>query len=1122
MSKKISDEQLSKWQARFNEVLAERDAELFDRAEGTFISLTGDAELFREWPELSPDEIPAAIDYLNAVTSVKNKTPLNYVDDPMAGRETYEGRWRQAFVRRVKQGDVTKLVQVLRKGYAQEIKWDEARVRTKRGLRDQPTGGNPSDEEKYLEIYWPNLAIEKLETMAETLGDSTYTDPVVESESYEGEWNNLAVGVEKADDGSGVITLSLAIAKYRLDSYTTWLTHRNDNVIYLWGYAKDEAQAVIDAWKAKGRAATMSRRENGTLVDIVLRERDFDPLHVASATSSWNCRYKEVTDYYFGVEDPTLYPLTTEPANGVSYDRQLRDNNDGSFDIIVITRNVQYRDIEFQASAVAGDSTVTTRQQLGLTTQTAEPVIETAGVVISQRVEVRDDCSKDVVTNKDTGTEQETTVKIISPAGSTTITEKTVQTSKLANPSSTKGHIKRVENRQSKYPLRYDTHNQDQQPTNQTARSFDVSKSGEVTKVLQTENATPLTKPGAVKGTIYRQESSPTEAGNDRTVEISEVPADQIAVSVDNSPSKTNTKTVHTENISDLATPAIVKGTITRQEATPTEAGNQRTVVQVEVPTDQESTSYDVSMASETTRELHTENNTPLTQPTATKGKIIRQTSQPTEAGNERTVEETVEPQDQVAVAVDNSPAFVITKTLHTENDTDLTEPAIVAGQITRQTAAPTEAGNQRTVEEVVIPTNQIAIGESHSAADDVTERIETEMSVIEYEAYDKEAGAGTIREIRVDPTEAGNVTMRDRVLTPKDQESTSTDVSMAAVGTKVIHTENNRPLTRPSQTKGTIVRQSATPTEAGNQRTVEETIQVYDQTATAYDVSKSVEVETVVHTENDTPLTKPTSTKGTVYRQNATPTEAGNDRTVEQEIIPQDQIETSYRQDAFSTTEIVFHSENDTALTLPTPEDGKIKENTNSPTEAGNTQTRETVKACIKKTTEFQAAFTDDATIVTTKVHNDDSIPVITDDPDVDTIIDGDVNDYNKYDYVKRVTTPRIPKSCATPVSWDVMGDPYWAMNTQYTAGKVAEAAYNTSISLWQKTFTHTISYHLTASDAATAIAGGNEGSRISKISNHLWQAHKVTWVANSSDTINFAAPKTTYTKTREVYDEA
>ena len=578
MSGNITAEQLTALFLKFKEPLAEIDARLFEQAQGTYVSLLGDAELPRHWPELSPDSIPDAIDYLNIVTSVKNSTPLKYVDDPMANQEVYRGRWRQAFVRRVMQGEVTKLVQVLRRGWAETINWDEARVRTGRFLQDQPTGANTSDYERYLEVSWPNCSISKLNAMVASLNEREYVDPILENETRTGTWRNLGVTTTKSDDGSGIITMSLAISHFRLDAFTNWLTNHNEDVTYLYGYSKDEAQAVIEAWKSKGHGATVSYRKDEGLVDLVLRSRDFTQTDILNQPSSWDCRYKTFIDYHFGVSDPELYQLTTTPANGISYDRQLRDNGDGSWDILIITREVQYRDIPFQVSKISGDSSVETRQQLGLTTQTPEPMVSTAGVIKRQVCEVKDDCSKDVVTDKDTGVAQTATTKIVSPSGTVTIEEKTVQTAQLPDPSSSKGHIKTVVNKESKYPERFETTEKDDEPDDQTAVSVDNSPSQVATKTLHTENPTNLTTPAVVKGKITTQEAQPTQAGNQRTIVTETVPEDQVEISyADNAFEKTQS-TLHTENPIALGLPAHEVGKVKENHNVPTAAGNTKTV----------------------------------------------------------------------------------------------------------------------------------------------------------------------------------------------------------------------------------------------------------------------------------------------------------------------------------------------------------------------------------------------------------------------------------------------------------------------------------------------------------------------------------------------------------------
>jgi hypothetical protein len=302
-----------------------------------------------------------------------------------------------------------------------------------------------------------------------------------------------------------------------------------------------------------------------------------------------------------------------------------------------------------------------------------------------------------------------------------------------------------------------------------------------------------------------------------------------------------------------------------------------------------------------------------------------------------------------------------------------------------------------------------------------------------------------------------------------------SVDNSLAGVSTKTLHTENPSDLSAPGVVKGTITKQEAQPTEAGNQRTIEVVNVPADQVAVSVDNSPSgVSVKTL-HTENPSDLSAPAIVKGTITRQDAQPTEAGNQRTIEVSSVPTDQVETSFDQSAFATSQVELHTENSAPLVAPTPEAGKRKSSHNRPTEAGNTQTQEASETAIKKTTSFQAAYTDDSTIETEKVHNDDTMPVITDVVGVETSIDGDTNDFDKVDYTKRTATARTPKSFGAEgaeVTWDELGNFYGIF--------------------YRERWINTLKYFSTAPEAAAYIHNASNTSVIAK-SGGKWLAHKI-----------------------------
>ena len=273
--------------------------------------------------------------------------------------------------------------------------------------------------------------------------------------------------------------------------------------------------------------------------------------------------------------------INGETKAGVWYNSGVTSKlaNDGS-GVITLQLSQQYRDIPFYPSSKSADATVETREQLGLTTETPEPMVAVDGQIKSQQITPNQDNSKNIKSNRDTGIaqtnttssksadatvvitektvqatpltdstpadgtirrivnaaskyfnryttsetvdtgiEQTSTTKSASPAGVTTITEKTVQVSALPDPVSAKGFIKRIVNRASKYFSRYETIEEIHQPSNQTETSHSQTAFETTTTVLQTENATALPTPTPVVGKIFSNTNTPTEAGNTRTQE---------------------------------------------------------------------------------------------------------------------------------------------------------------------------------------------------------------------------------------------------------------------------------------------------------------------------------------------------------------------------------------------------------------------------------------------------------------------------------------------------------------------------------------------------------------------------------------------------------------------------
>lgn len=795
------------------EFLVEIDAEVYERqgSESTSVSLTGDAELWRVWPELSPDLIPQAIDFLNEYTSVDNylkNQPRKYVVNPKVGREEWEGVWRQAYVRRVVQGDVTKLVQVLRKGYAQSINWDEARLGGGINLRDQPTGSNTSYEEKYVEIIWPNCSPYKLHEMAASLNASSYSDKSVCGYTFSGAWSNLTVGSKVETDGSGTIVLTMARPRFRLDGFINTLTHRIEDVIYLWGWEKDKAQAVADAWgNTKGRSCRFQVDKKSGLVDIILSERDFVEETITGVLTGRDCRYSEVADYHFGVEDPDLYPLETTPeqGKGITYTRQLRDNGDGSWDIIITTRTVQYRDIDEYVSQRSAGESVSTHQQLGVTTQTVDSIDAAEdGVIASRDVQIRDDCSKDVVTRKETGKALESVSVEISPASTRTVTEKTVQTAELTTPSSEEGKIKRVVNRDSKYPSRYDTIYDEEIPNNQTAAGAAVDGFSKSAVTLETE-----------KGSVAAQ------------AEVTALAA------------------------------STASGAVTEIDAQPTRSGRWRFVKRIVTAINNafsfaSNEAHDASEATEVETQAASKEDAALVD-----GAVVIVDSEPTRFGKWFNRKRTITAKNQTASFQQADDADKTTVLSVETQGSEVQDATYVEGTVERAENTPTRFGRYSIAK--LVTTFKARVMEWVSASD-ASQTTESTVNTEQDAVAEATPESGKIVRVQNSLKPSGKYDQRIDKTTPINQTASYSgekslaremDVEKATSADSMVEADN--PLTA-----GAIVEADNTPTDAGKWATIKRKIRLLNQQAFGYDRGHFADVDTELNTAASAAVSDP------------------------------------------------------------------------------------------------------------------------------------------------------------------------------------------------------------------------------------------------------------------------
>jgi len=361
-----------------------------------------DRTIVRKLEQLPIKDVSALVEILRQRTSVKNPNDgkkYYSVENPMVDGVELPGIWRCITIKGIVDpavGPAGVIQQVLAYGWANSIAWAEARLAD--SLEMQPLGAT---DYRFLTVIFPNIAIDKMYTLAETLGNtSTFASPVVEGHTFAGTWFNSGVETGKSKDGSGIITLKLSI---------------------------------------------------------------------------------------------------------------------------------EYRDVEFHVTAQNSHSIVSTRQQLGITSQDAEKITPSDGEARERLVEVNKDSSKNIKTLVDVGVAQTSTTTVVSKAGTTVVTEKTVQTEALTPTEAVKGVIKRFVNKVSKYFNRYDTVEETITPTDQEVVIDEASFAEYVKTTKNTESGTDptlidnvTTYLTGIRGKIVKIFAERTQAGNVRK-EVKEI-----------------------------------------------------------------------------------------------------------------------------------------------------------------------------------------------------------------------------------------------------------------------------------------------------------------------------------------------------------------------------------------------------------------------------------------------------------------------------------------------------------------------------------------------------------------------------------------------------------------------
>lgn len=368
---------------------------------------TSDDTLTLRFENIPNNQLEGAVDWL--------WTNRSSVTDINTEYKTFDGVWRSTKITSTRDnqrgGHIDHLFS---RGYLEtvlsgaSIDWTEARILERKATPagtvdngyDSPATGDTTTAE-FLTVKWPNCNPSKIESIkaeVDALGVSSFS-PVIRSESYPTGMHRLATETKIEDDGSGTIFLYLAQPEFSADGYSGWLTERKELVTYHWKVPKELAQTVANNAKAKGVRVVLSY--NDTTADIAIYKRVYDGGALYGEMVSKDCDAITYETQYFAVENPSLYQMPSSVSAGWTYSRPVRNNSDGSYDVSLQAKQRQKRNYPVTVSRNSELRDIYRHEILGVTSDNDIPSMSSAeqGLIYSQQIDIKADCSKDVATS---------------------------------------------------------------------------------------------------------------------------------------------------------------------------------------------------------------------------------------------------------------------------------------------------------------------------------------------------------------------------------------------------------------------------------------------------------------------------------------------------------------------------------------------------------------------------------------------------------------------------------------------------------------------------------------------------------------------------------------------------
>lgn len=319
------------------------------QSEGVGIALNREGSVRRVWRGLSAKDVYLYQAYLMLFTDASNNQPSGFVDNPMVGDGHFDklippGRYRNAYVivRAVGQ-DKYDLIQELRMGFIQSlvtngvVDYSEARLVDVSWYNGD---GGSNAKADYKTIQWVGVDPERVHGIVADLMSISPTgwSPTIRGESL-GSHHRLFVRPQEAQDGSQTIRLVLANPRTSFTSYEgrrSFWSSKAGPITYHFDVPKDLVSTVLATEEAVGKTATVTPPDQQGLCHITVRGAGGeDAESVSSAKVQENCSSEAYLTATWGAASDSVNPIPASIPAGTSYERSVRPNGDGTWDILL-------------------------------------------------------------------------------------------------------------------------------------------------------------------------------------------------------------------------------------------------------------------------------------------------------------------------------------------------------------------------------------------------------------------------------------------------------------------------------------------------------------------------------------------------------------------------------------------------------------------------------------------------------------------------------------------------------------------------------------------------------------------------------------------------------------------